>query len=109
MLSGGSLASWSETLAAKTVTAHVSPVEKSVVGSRMKVTGPPETVALWPSLVPQEIEYQLPLTFTASLNVIDTFAFTATSVAPVGGVVLATDGAVPHWLSEAGWRRCHEV
>src|SRR5205823_2788207 len=94
MLSGGSFASWSDTFAAKTVTVQVSAVEKSVAGSSVNVTGPPETAAVWPSLVPQEIEYQPPLTFTASLNVIEMFAFVATSVAPFDGVVLATDGAV---------------
>jgi hypothetical protein len=48
---------------------------------------------VWPPLEPQEIEYQLPLTFTDSLKVIEMFALVATSVAPLAGVVLATAGA----------------
>src|SRR5437588_7782503 len=93
MLSGGSLVSWSVTFAAKTVTVQVSPWTKSVLGSRVNVVGPPLTVALCPPLVAQEIEYQLPVTSTGSVNVMETFAFTATSVAPFAGDVLATAGA----------------
>ena len=43
--------------------------------------------------VAHEIEYQLPVTLTSSLNVIDTFAVAATPVAPAAGVVEATFGA----------------
>src|ERR671922_90709 len=83
MLSGGSVASWSLTFAAKTVTVHVSDPTKSESGSSVKVVGPPLTVAEWPSLELQEIEYQLPVTFTGSLNVIVTLLFNATSPAPL--------------------------
>src|SRR5438128_8237511 len=93
MVSGGSLVSWSDTFAAKTVTVQVSPWTKSVSGSRVKVVGPPLTAAVCPSLVPHEIEYQLPVTSTGSVNVIEMFASTATSVAPFAGDVLATAGA----------------
>src|SRR5919204_5033037 len=105
MLSGGSFVSWSVTFAAKTVTVHVSPWTKSLVGSSVKVVGPPLTVALWPSLVPHEIEYQLPVTSTGSLNVIETFELTATPVAPFAGVVLATPGAVSAVQLKVGERR----
>src|SRR5919199_5877368 len=105
MLSGGSFVSWSVTFAAKTVTVQVSPWTKSLVGSSVKVVGPPLTVALWPSLVPHEIEYQLPATSTGSLNVIEMFALTETSVAPLAGVVLATDGAVSLGQMKTGLRR----
>ena len=97
MLSGGSCVSWSVTFAAKTVTVHVSAVAKSVVGSSVKVVGPPETVAECPSLVPHEIENQLPLTLTGSLKVIVTLLSTAMSAAPFAGVVAATNGAAS-WL-----------
>src|ERR671937_302530 len=94
MLSGGSFVSWSVTLAAKTVTVQVSPWTKSALGSSVKVVGPPLTDAVWPSLVPHEIEYQLPVTSTGSVKVMEMFALTATSVAPFAGEVLATAGAV---------------
>src|SRR5919202_2763050 len=102
MVSGGSFVSWSLTLAAKTVTVQVSLAAKSEDGSSVKVVGPPLTVALCEPLVPQEIEYQEPLTFTGSLKVIETFAFTATSAAPFAGVVLETDGATSPWQSNVG-------
>src|SRR5919201_53054 len=105
MLSGGSFVSWSVTFAAKTVTVQVSPWTKSVPGSRVNVVGPPLTVALCPSLVPHEIEYQLPVTSTGSLNVIETFELTGTSVAPFAGVVLATPGAVSAVQLKVGLRR----
>src|SRR5437763_10649734 len=93
MLSGGSVASWSVTFAAKIVTVHVSAPAKSASGSSVKVVGPPLTVAVWPPLEPQEIENQLPATFTGSLNVIVTLLFSATSPAPLAGLVLVTVGA----------------
>src|SRR5437667_7574076 len=93
MLSGGSFVSWSETFAATTVTVQLSPGTKSVSGSSVKVVGPPLTVALCEPLAPQEIEYQTPLTFTGSLNVMLTLALVATSVAPFAGVVDETEGA----------------
>src|SRR5919199_1051619 len=105
MVSGGSLVSWSLTFAAKTVTVQVSLDAKSAVGSSVKVVGPPLTAAVWEPLVPQEIEYQEPLTFTGSLKVIETLAFTATSVAPFAGVVLETDGATSPWNANVGNER----
>src|SRR5919206_2768685 len=93
MLSGGSVASWSVTFAAKTVTVQVSEPAKSLSGSSVKAVGPPLTVAVWPPLELQEIEYQLPVTFTGSLNVIVTLLFNATSPAPLAGLVLETVGA----------------
>src|SRR5919204_1644960 len=102
MLSGGSLMSRSLTLAAKTVTVHVSESTKSESGSRVKVVGPPPTVAVWPSLEVQEIENQLPVTFTGSLNVIVTLLFNATSPAPFAGLVLETVGAASPLLRGFG-------
>src|ERR687886_1525513 len=93
MLSGGSVASWSVTLAAKTVTVHVSEPTKSDSGSSVKVVGPPLTAAVWAPLELHEIENQLPVTFTGSLNVIVTLLFSATLPAPSAGLVLVTAGA----------------
>src|SRR5438093_12227623 len=93
MLSGGSVASWSVTFAAKIVTVHVSEPAKSASGLSVKVVGPPLTVAVWPSLEPQEIENQLPVTFTGSLNVIVMLLVKDTSPAPLAGFVLETVGA----------------
>src|ERR671935_1680771 len=93
MLSGGSTASWSVTFAAKTVTVHVSEPTKSASGSSVKVVGPPLTAAVWPSLELQEMENQLPVTFTGSLNVIVMLLDSATSPAPFAGLVLDTVGA----------------
>src|ERR671928_1283113 len=93
MLSGGSVASWSVTFAAKTVTVHVSEPTKSLPGSSAKVVGPPLTVAVWPPLELHEIENQLPVTFTASLKVIVMLLFSATSPAAFAGFVLETVGA----------------
>src|ERR671936_2251175 len=92
MLSGGSLMSRSLTLAAKTVTVHVSEPTKSESGSRVKVVGPPLAAAVWPPLELHEIENQLPVTFTGSLNVIVTLLFKATSPAPFAGLVFETVG-----------------
>src|ERR687885_1532771 len=93
MLSGGSVASWSVTFAAKTVTVQVSEPTKSVSGSSVNVVGPPVAVAVWPPLDVQEIENQLPVTFTGSLNVIVMLLFRATLPAPSVGLVLETVGA----------------
>src|SRR5919204_2843725 len=93
MLSGGSTASWSVTFAAKTVTVHVSEPTKSASGFSVKVVGPPLTAAVWPSLELQEMENQLPVTLTGSLNVIVMSLFNATSPAPLAGFVLETKGA----------------
>src|SRR5712691_1762294 len=94
MVSGGSIVSWSDTWAPTIVTVHVSPWTKLTSGSRANVVGPPETVAVWEPLVPHEIEYQAPVTFTGSLNVTATFASTATPVAPLAGERAVTVGAV---------------
>src|SRR5919201_6903874 len=102
MLSGGSFMSWSVTLAAKTVTVHVSEPTKSASGSSVKVVGPPVAVAVWPSLELQEIEYQLPVTFTGSLNVIVMLLFSATSPAPFAGLVLETVGPASQLLRGFG-------
>src|SRR5919202_5717153 len=93
MLSGGSVASWSVTFAAKTVTVPVSEPTKSLSGSGGNVVGPPLAVAVWPPLEPHEIENQLPVTCTASLNVIVTLLARATLPAPSAGLVLVTAGA----------------
>src|ERR671935_2223792 len=105
MLSGGSFVSWSVTFAAKTVTVQVSPWTKSAVGSSVKVVGPPLTDVVWPSLVPHEIEYQLPVTSTGSVKVMEMFALTATSVAPFAGEVLETAGAASVGQMKTGLRR----
>jgi hypothetical protein len=55
-------------------------------------SAPPETDAACEPLVPQLIEYQLPVTVTASLNVRLTFASTATFVAPSAGELPVTLG-----------------
>src|SRR5918996_3041423 len=94
MLSGGSSASWSDTCTADTVTVHVSAKAKSASGSSVNDVGPPVAVAVWPLLEPHEIEYQLPVTSTGSLKVIVMFASRATPVAPLDGVLLATEGAL---------------
>jgi hypothetical protein len=92
-LSGGSSVSWSETWPPNTVTVHVSAVAKSASGFSVNVVGPPLTVAVCAPLEPHEIEYHVPLTFTGSLNVIETLLLTSTPVAPEAGFVLATVGA----------------
>ena len=93
MLSGGSVASWSVTFAAKTVTVQVSEPTNTASGSSVKVVGPPLTVAVWPSLELHEIENQLPVTFTGSLKVIVMLLLRATSPALFAGFVLETVGA----------------
>ena len=49
IVSGGSLVSWSVTLAAITVSVQDSPSAKSAVGSSVNVVPSPVTVAVWPS------------------------------------------------------------
>src|ERR1041384_3956254 len=93
MASGGSLMSWSVTNVAWTVTVHVSLVVKSLVGSTVKVVGPPLTEALCPPLVAQEIAYQPSVTLTGSLNVSETFDVTETPLAPFAGGGELTVGA----------------
>jgi len=67
--------------------------EKSVAGSSVKVVGPPVCPAGCDPLVAHPIVYQLPVTLTASLNMIETVAFFATPVAPASGDVAVTAGA----------------
>ncbi len=93
MVSGGSLASWSLTCAATIVTVQLSPAAKSAVGSRVKVVGPPETVAAWAPLVVHVMPNQLPATSTGSEKVMARLALIACWVAPLAGVVAETDGA----------------
>jgi hypothetical protein len=91
--SGGSFVSWSETCAATIVTVQLSPAAKSESGSSVKVVGPPPTAAVWGPLVAHEIEYHEPVTSTGSLNVTETLAAVATSVASIPGERAVTDGA----------------
>ena len=93
MAFGGSSVSSSVTLAATTVTVHVSPPTKFAVGSSVKLPGPPDAVAGWLPLVAQLIEYQPSVTLTGSLKVIVRFAQDGTPVALAAGNVDATRGA----------------
>src|ERR1044071_7138885 len=96
MLSGGSLASWSVTCAANTVTVTVSPFAKSTFGLIVNVVGPPVTTVsatLRVPLVAPTIWNQLPVTLTGSLNVILMLVLFACCVAPFVGVVAVTLGA----------------
>ncbi len=79
---------------------QVSLGTKSLAGSRVNVVGPPLTVAVWVPLDPQEMEYQLPVTSTASLNVMLTFASTATLACPPVGLVVVTSGG---WSPRVIW------
>src|SRR4051812_3711181 len=103
MVSGGSLVSWSATRAATTVTMQDSPGTKSLSGSRVNAVGPPLTMAVWLPLVGHEMVNQLPVTFTASLNVMAIFEVGATPAALLVGVVLEMEGAVsetvPHGVA----------
>ena len=56
----------------------------------MYVVGPPLAVAVCAPVSVHEIEYQAPVTFTGSLNVIETFELPGTSLALFAGVVEAT-------------------
>ena len=93
IVSGGSFVSWSVTSAPTTVTLQLSPCTKSAVGSRVNVVGPPDTVAACEPLVPHEIENHESCTSTGSLNVIETFEPTGTSLALFAGTVAETLGA----------------
>ena len=71
-MSGGSLASWSATSAADTVTVQTSAGAKSVFGLIVNVVGPPVTAVSLTLRVPlaeQTIWNQLPVTFTGSVKV----------------------------------------
>src|SRR5215203_5511308 len=89
-VSGGS--SWSETCPPATTTPQVDVAGKSVVGSSVKVVGPPLTVAGW-SPSGHVIANQVPVTLTGSLNVIVTLLSSATPVALSAGVVAVMKGA----------------
>src|SRR4051794_34315892 len=94
MLSGGSLASWSVTCAAKTVTVQASPNWKSLAGLTVKVVGPPVTTVSATFFVPevQTIWNQLPATFTGSEKVIVRLVVLDCWMAVSVGVVAVTDG-----------------
>src|SRR5687767_2937266 len=93
MLSGGSSASWSDTCTSSIVTVQVSPNARSESGFSVKEVGPPPAVAVCAPLEPHKIEYQLPDTLTGSLKLMVMLASRATPVAPLAGVVVATEGA----------------
>src|SRR5215207_4590355 len=93
MVSYGSAMSWSDTPAATTVTVQASLLAKSTSGSRVKLVGPPETVAVCEPLVAQEIVNQLPDTSTGSSKLIVTFELTGTPTASSTGTVASTAGA----------------
>src|SRR6188508_3117619 len=93
MLSGGSLESWSVTCAAMTVTVQVSSWLKSESGFKVKVVGPPETVAECAPLAPQLIVNQVPVTLTGSENVSVMSLPTGTPVAESAGDVTEICGA----------------
>ena len=63
-----------------------------MVGSSVKVVGPPLTVAGW-SPSGHVIANQVPVVLTGSLNVIVTLLSSATPVASSAGVVAAMNGA----------------
>src|SRR3982750_2006925 len=92
-LSGGSLASTSETPAASTVRVQVSPSWRATLGSKVKLVGPPLTDAV---TVPEAEHSRLNQgsdTLTGSLNVTLRFEVRWTSVAPSAGEVAVTVGA----------------
>src|SRR5436190_6815327 len=92
MLSGGSPASWSVTCAATTVTVHVSPPVKSVVGSSVNVVGPPLSAKLCEPEVVQEIVNEDAVAFTASSNVTVTLVDGNVVEALVGVVAVTLGG-----------------
>src|ERR1044071_7498717 len=98
MLSGGSPASVSVTCAATTVTVHVSPPVKSVVGLSVKVVGPPLSANVCAPEVVHEIVNDDVVAFTASSNVTvtsvsgdDVEAFTGVVAVTLGGVSVVND------------------
>src|ERR1044071_9926584 len=94
MLSGGSNASASVMPAANAVTVQVSPAVKSAVGLSVNVALGLELVenVCAPELA-QVMSKLAPLALTDSLKLTTTFAFAATCVALLAGVVEVTDGA----------------
>src|SRR4051794_12674110 len=96
MVSGGSLLSWSLTCGPLTVKVQLSPGAKSLLGSMVKVVGPPVTTLLVSSCVPlvvQTISNQAPVTVTGSVKVTVTFFCVPTPLAPGAGSEDATAGA----------------
>src|SRR5690242_17191368 len=96
MVSGGSLASASLTLAAATVTVQTVPTSRLLLGVSVKlVAGPLPVVLVKATGVPvgHSTANALAVTFTGSLKLTVIFAPTATPVAPVIGVVEVTVGA----------------
>ena len=64
------------------LTEQASPATNGASGWSVKVSGPPETEAVWPPLEEQVMLNQVPDTVTASLNVTEIEVPGATSVAP---------------------------
>ena len=95
MLSGGSTSSTSEIAVDSTVTVHVSFCCRSLWGSRTNVVDGPSgvTVSGTSPLVVQSSANAPDPAVTGSLKVTVTFELGGTSVAPLGGVVAATNGA----------------
>jgi hypothetical protein len=91
--SGGSSTSTSVTFEASTVTVQVSPIEKSVSGSSVKLCGPPLCVAVCAPLVAQAMLYQPAAATTGSEKFTVMFVASATSIAPFVGDVELTIGA----------------
>src|SRR2546428_1465561 len=91
---GGSLASWSSTFAAMTVTVHDSLGAKFRSGSSVKAVGPPAVGAVCPSDTPQVIENQPTARFTGSENVTLMLESSATPLAPAIGLVAVMLGAI---------------
>ena len=85
MASGGSFVSWSVTCDATIVRVQSSLPAKSVAGSRVKVVGPPLTVAGWVPLPAHEMSNHEPATSTGSLNVTCRFASTGDVDRAIGG------------------------
>src|SRR3954447_13479659 len=94
MLSGGSVASWSVTRVADTVTVQVSSSTKSESGSSVKVVPSPLALAVCAPLVEHEMVNQPLAVLTASENVMLMFEPTATPLASASGDVTVTDGAL---------------
>src|SRR2546428_1625418 len=92
--------SWFVTCDAKAVTVQVSAPTKSVSGSNVNVTAPPELATVWDPLDVQSIENQLPTTLTAWLKVIVMLVFSATPTEPLAGAVAITAGGALHPLTE---------
>ena len=102
MASGGSFVSWSVTSEATMVKVHRSLGAKSSFGSRVKVVGPPLTVAGWVPLESHEMSNHEFATSTGSLNVTCEFESTGTSTAPSLGVVAGDRRGGVRWHARDG-------